>query len=201
MADAAEDVAGLPEGTLRLKWPNDLVVEVAGPRASLVGELDAAAASARLAAPVEIRKLGGVLGESDGLGTTDPRVVVGIGIDADWAAADFPVELAGSMTSLREASGGRPIDREHLLGEFLERLEVRHTALTEGTFDVGGWVARQATTGRVVLIETADDAVSGLAVGVDGASGALLLRGADGAEQAIHAGEVTRVRLAAPVEV
>ncbi len=27
MADAAEAVAALPPGTIRLKWPNDLVVE------------------------------------------------------------------------------------------------------------------------------------------------------------------------------
>ena len=30
MADAAEDVAGLPVGTLRLKWPNDIVVDRPG---------------------------------------------------------------------------------------------------------------------------------------------------------------------------
>ena len=29
MADAAEEVAGLPAGTIRLKWPNDLVIEPA----------------------------------------------------------------------------------------------------------------------------------------------------------------------------
>ena len=72
------------EGAIRLKWPNDLVIEVRGPDALLIGELDAPAAAARLAAPLELRKLAGVLGESDGLGTDDPRVVVGIGINADW---------------------------------------------------------------------------------------------------------------------
>ena len=66
-----------------------------------------------------LRKLGGVLGEADGLGTGDPRVVVGIGVNADWAAADFPPDLAPTMTSLREASGGRPIDRALLLDGFL----------------------------------------------------------------------------------
>jgi len=33
MADAAEDVAGLATDTIRLKWPNDLVVVAAGPGA------------------------------------------------------------------------------------------------------------------------------------------------------------------------
>ena len=82
------------------------------------------AAATRLAAPVDLRKLAGILGESEGLGTDDPRVVVGIGINADWRERDFPPDLAGSMTSLREASGGRPIDREALLAGFADRLEL-----------------------------------------------------------------------------
>ena len=48
-----------------------------------------------------------MLGETDGLGTHDPRAVIGIGVNTDWAAADFPPDLAASMTSLREA-GRRP---------------------------------------------------------------------------------------------
>ena len=39
----------------------------------------------------------------------------GIGINADWARDDFPPDIAAGMTSLRDASGGRPIDREALL--------------------------------------------------------------------------------------
>jgi BirA family biotin operon repressor/biotin-[acetyl-CoA-carboxylase] ligase len=199
MADAAEAVAGLSDGVVRLKWPNDLVVETAGPRASLAGELDAARARARLAAPLAIRKLGGVLGETDGLGTGDPRVVVGIGLNVDWAASDFPPALAGSMTSLREASAGRPVDREALLEAFLERLEPRHLALRDGRFDVAGWHARQATTGRIVTIREADGRESTTrAVGVDGVSGALLVEDEDapGGERALVAGEVVRLRLA-----
>ena len=82
MAEAAEAAADLPNGTIRLKWPNDLVID----------------------APDGWLKLGGVLGETEGLGTADPRVVVGMGINADWAKADFPADIAAGMTSLREAS-------------------------------------------------------------------------------------------------
>ncbi|MFH0750936.1 MAG: biotin--[acetyl-CoA-carboxylase] ligase, partial [Chloroflexota bacterium] len=92
MADAAEDVAGLRNHAIRLKWPNDLVIEATAPDAP---ETDAPASDA----PENdrtglgggaIRKLGGVLGESDGLGTDDPRVVVGIGVNAGWARGEFP---------------------------------------------------------------------------------------------------------------
>src|SRR5262245_32479998 len=156
MADAAEDAAGLPVGAIRCKWPNDLVIETGGPRALLVGDLTPEAASARLAAPLALLKLAGVLGESEGLGTGDPRVVVGIGVNADWPADAFPPDLASAMTSLREATGGRPIDREALLAGFLDRLEGRVEALRAGVFDVGTWADRQATTGRHVALEGPD---------------------------------------------
>lgn len=202
MCDAAEDAAGLPVGSIRLKWPNDLVVETAGPRALLIGVRDAGEAAARLGAPLALRKLAGVLGESDGLGTANPRVVVGIGINADWAAAGFPPELAGSMTSLREAAGGRPIDVEALLDAFIDRLEARTAALRTGYFDHAGWVERQATTGRLVSLEGPDAADAGpsapvRALGVDAPTGALVVEDATAAsgERLVHAGEVVHVRL------
>lgn len=206
MADAAEDAAGLSEGTLRLKWPNDLVVVRGGADAHLVGDVSAAEAQERRAAPMELLKIAGLLGETEGLGTDDPRAVVGVGINADWAAADFPTGLASSMTSLREVSGGRPIDRDALLDGFLDRLETRVGALRGGWFDVAGWTARQATTGHLVTLAAVDGTqTTAQAIGVDGASGALVISVDDGsgarAEQHIHAGEILRVRLAPAVEV
>lgn len=191
MADAAEDVAGLLTGTIRLKWPNDLVVVTAG--------TGAAEAPARLAGALEVRKLAGILGETEGLGTADPIAVVGIGINADWPAADFPTGLVDSMTSLREVSGGRPIDREALLDGFLARLETRLEALRGGRFDVAGWAERQVTTGRTVRLQGPNgDGELVRATGVDGASGALLVEAleSDGRvrDRAVLVGEVTHLR-------
>ncbi len=200
MCDAAEDTAGLPVGGIRLKWPNDLVVEIGGPNALLAGELTPGEAAARLAGPLELRKVAGILGETDGLGTESPTVVVGIGINADWERADFPPDIAHSMTSLRETSGGRPIDREALLESFLDHLEGRLDALRAGYFDIAAWHQRQVTTGRLVTVQAGDGSASEplLAVGVDASSGALVVEDATatGGERRIHAGEVVRVRLA-----
>ena len=200
MCDAGEDTAGLPVGSIRLKWPNDLVIETGGPHALLTGELSAEIAAARLAAPLSLRKLAGVLGESDGLGTDDPRVVVGIGINADWAARDFPPELAVTMTSLREASAGRPIDIETLLTAFMGHLEARIDALRAGYFDLSTWAERQATTGRRVTVD-GEAGLDGpvLALGIDAPTGALVIEdpGSPSGERLVHAGEVMRVRLVA----
>jgi BirA family biotin operon repressor/biotin-[acetyl-CoA-carboxylase] ligase len=169
MADAAEEVAGLADRSVRLKWPNDLVIATddAG-RALDPLALDDPGRTAT------VRKLGGVLGETDGLGTADPTVVVGIGLNTDWPAAAFAAELAASMTSLRSASGERPVDPVFLFDAFTSRLETRIEALFGGRFDVADWVDRQITTGRRIELVWPDDTVETvLARGVDGVEGGL----------------------------
>jgi BirA family biotin operon repressor/biotin-[acetyl-CoA-carboxylase] ligase len=209
MADTAEDVAGLRTGAVRLKWPNDLVIEADAPEddwanvpfgAAAGGPGNAAAEPVTGLGGGPIRKLGGVLGEADGLGTDDPRVVVGIGLNAGWARADFPAEIAPAMTSLAEASGGRPIERALLLDGFLSRLEARVEALRAGRFPMDDWTTRQVTTGRVVRLEGhGSEPEEVRALGLDPATGALLVADpmAPGGERAVHAGDVVHVRLAA----
>lgn len=196
MADAAEDVAGLAEGTIRLKWPNDLVVIAAGDGARIAGDPTAEEARALTRGEPSIRKLGGVLGETSGIGTAQPTAIVGIGVNADWQAAAFPPDLADAMTSLREASGGRPIDREALLDGFLDRIETRIEALRGGRFDVADWAGRQLTTGREVRLETPDGRAETVrALGVDPSTGALVVEG----ERQVFAGEIRHLRLGGTV--
>jgi BirA family transcriptional regulator, biotin operon repressor / biotin---[acetyl-CoA-carboxylase] ligase len=169
MAEGAESLAGIARGSIRLKWPNDLVVEDRG----------------------AVRKLAGVLGETDGLGTGDPRAVVGIGMNADWPVAEFPPDLADTMTSLREIAG-RSVDHEALLEAFLERLEPLVEDLRKGQFDGPGWRDRQATTGRDVdLIAPDGTRTTVRATGVDATTGALL---AD--DRPVLVGEIRHVRIA-----
>lgn len=201
MADAAEEAAGLPDRMVRLKWPNDLVIEAAG-EPNGHGPGPDPEHEDRTAAESTVRKLAGVLGESAGLGTVDPTVVVGLGINADWPAADFPPELAASMTSLREAAGGRPVDLVTLLDAFTSRLEVRIEALRGGRFDVADWFDRQVTTGREIVVVRPDGSTETVrAVGLDPASGALRVTsagtngGGDGVERSILVGEIRHVRL------
>jgi BirA family biotin operon repressor/biotin-[acetyl-CoA-carboxylase] ligase len=174
MAQAAEAVAGLATGTVRLKWPNDLVLE----------------------APEGVRKLAGVLGETDGLGTADPRAVIGLGVNTGWAAAAFPPDLVGSMTSLTAATG-RPLDDDALLAAFLRRLDELTTDLRAGRFDGAAWTGRQVTTGRTVRLERPDRTETVRATGVDAATGGLLVADttAPGRSRTVLVGEITHVRL------
>jgi len=178
MAEAGESIAGLSEGSISLKWPNDLVVE----------SFDS------------VRKLAGVLGETDGIGTDDPRAVIGIGANGDWPVDAFPADLAGTMTSLHALADGRPIDHATLLDAFIGRLERRILPLRDGRFDVDEWADRQVTTGRdVVLIAPDGDATTVRALGVDPSTGALVVADAalDGGRRTVVVGEIRHVRLPA----
>lgn len=190
MADAAEEVAGLPDRSIRLKWPNDLVIETVAGRA-------VAGPWREGDEPREIRKLAGILGETDGLGGPDPTAVVGLGINAGWHAEDFPPDLAHSMTSLSAASGDRPIDLVLLLDAFLGRVEARTEALRAGRFDVADWTDRQVTTGRVVRLEAGDGGIEDIrALGVDALSGALVVADANAprGERSVASGEIRHLR-------
>jgi BirA family biotin operon repressor/biotin-[acetyl-CoA-carboxylase] ligase len=180
MLDAAEEIGGLPDGTLGLKWPNDLVA-TPQPEGSE-------------AADPGFRKLAGVLAETSGYGDSLATAIVGIGVNVTWPSAAFPPGLRRTMTSLSELTGGRPIERDALLDAFLARLAVRYEALAGGRFDAGGWSARQRTTGRELEVALDRTRRTGTGAGVDPDSGALLLETADGVV-AVNAGDVMRCRL------
>jgi BirA family biotin operon repressor/biotin-[acetyl-CoA-carboxylase] ligase len=178
MAEACEVAAGLPAGTVQLKWPNDL-----------------AAIDARSGG---VRKLAGVLGETDGLGTEDARAVIGIGVNAEWKPEDFPKGLATTMTSLVELAPGQLIDREVILHVFLDNLRDAVSTLRDGTFPSEQWRWRQLTNGVAVRLEWPDgtsETVS--AVDVDAESGALIVGelGGGGPQRPVLAGEIQHLRL------
>jgi BirA family biotin operon repressor/biotin-[acetyl-CoA-carboxylase] ligase len=176
MAEAGESTAGLEPGTIRLKWPNDLVIET-----------DA------------VRKVAGVLGETEGLGTAEVRAVVGIGINAGWDRRDFPRAIADDMTSLSDAARkpAAAVDRERLVDAFLAGLEPRADALRDGTFDPDEWSARQLTNGRPVRLELPGGGIETVqALGVDPDSGALLVSNPrEGTRRSVLVGEIRHLRL------
>jgi len=168
MLDAA--TALLPPGAerLALKWPNDIVAVQEG----------------------RPRKVGGVLAETEVDGQRVVSAVVGLGVNVDWPATDFPPQLAVTMSSLREAGCG-PVDREILLSSWLAHLAPLYGQLLAGRFDGRRWADAQVTTAADVTVETGRSRLQGRAVGVDIESGALLLlEPASGEVRSVGAGEV-----------
>jgi BirA family biotin operon repressor/biotin-[acetyl-CoA-carboxylase] ligase len=163
---AASDACASVAGfAARLKWPNDLVVDD--------------------------RKLGGILAEAVVEGGRVRAVVVGMGLNVNWPTP-LPDDLAATATACNLVAG-HEVDRDALLGAFLERLAVRYDALDcASTLD--DVRARSATLGRDVRVELpADRVVVGRAVDL-AEDGALLVETRPGEVLRVSVGDVVHLR-------
>jgi len=95
------------------------VAEAAWPRAAVRWPNDVV---------VEGRKLAGILAE-----VRDGEVVVGIGVNANHEAGDFPADARIAPVSLRLLRGG-PVDRAALLANVLETVEARYREFEQSGF-------------------------------------------------------------------
>jgi BirA family biotin operon repressor/biotin-[acetyl-CoA-carboxylase] ligase len=149
-----------------IKWPNDVYVAE--------------------------RKVAGMLIES-GTDTAGRHfAVVGIGVNVNQHAADFPPELSDKAGSLRTAAGCS-FDRTALAATILRELESRLGEVGSGFAElVAEAGARSFLLGRWVQFRAGADIVEGLAEQLD-ENGHLLLRAADGSLDRLTAGEVTLI--------
>ena len=170
VAEAVRETTGVPA---ELKWPNDVVVDVAG---------DGVAAQGR-------RKVAGILTEALSQGrAAGGGVVIGIGVNV--GARAFPPELAARAAAL-EALVGCPVNRAILCAGILVRLtEWRRRMAAEGTgVVVERWRALSPSSrGAAVSWEAAGTDHHGVTAGVDD-SGALLVA-CGGRTERIVGGEV-----------
>ncbi len=166
------------------------------PQLSLVGGLaviDAVAAETGLTPgmrwPNDVmvgeRKVCGVLAEAATRadGGVD-RVILGIGLNVNQES--FPPDVAGRASSLRLLTG-RVHDRERLLATLLEALDARYREFLAESEDLrAAWRRHSVTLGAHVR---AADGREGVAVDLD-ETGALLVRGEDGALLRVVSGEI-----------
>jgi BirA family biotin operon repressor/biotin-[acetyl-CoA-carboxylase] ligase len=167
VADALHETCGLEA---RIKWPNDV----------LVGG----------------RKIAGILGEVRG-GEPEVRdLVVGIGVNVNHAAADFPASFAAGATSVRLETGV-PWDRAPILAGILEGFERRYARfLREGpAILLREWESLSALPkGAPLSVAGPAGRVEGVFSGIDD-EGALLLRGPHGEPHRIAFGEIVEALL------
>ena len=132
-------------------------------------------------------KLAGILTELRGGNDGLDFAVLGIGINVNQDAEDFPPDLQGAATSLRRATG-RAFDRTTLLAEALRALEHVYAGLDARRIREL-WTGKTRMLGEPVCVVTDAGPVRGVAEDV-GTDGALLVRGADGGVRRVLAGDV-----------
>lgn len=147
-----------------IKWPNDL----------LVGG----------------RKLAGILTELSAELDHIKHIILGIGIDVNLNASDFPTELRKLATSVKIETG-QSMNRAALATAVLRELDFDYDRLNRGQFEavVDEWEALCSTLGRNISIRVGDRSIQGRAESLD-ADGALLLRTQHGHLERIIGGDV-----------
>lgn len=171
--EALRELCSIP---IRIKWPNDLVVDEGDAR----------------------KKLAGILAEARTTSESIRDLVIGVGVNVNHRQDDFPPVIAARSTSLRIAAG-RPFPRALVAARILTRLDVWYTLwnrhgnepILESYAGAAPGLVGQAV--RVVGAAPQGAAVTGTTAGLD-ADGALLVAPVGGGENlVIRYGEVLRL--------
>lgn len=156
-----------------LKWPNDVLLQD--------------------------RKLGGILCEGHSQGPHQQVVVIGMGLNVNMVATDFPDELRQYSTSLRIHTQ-TDINRNMLLAHLLNSLELWYGQLSDGHLDSirAAYTSQCETLGRDLLVHLTNGEkfrAIGHAIGHDGALHVCLKDVPGSPVRIIHSGDVTHLNV------
>jgi len=159
----------LPPETIRIKWPNDVYVVLN---------------------PKERKKVCGILTEVNAEIDRVNYCILGIGINVNQKAQDFPEELRHKATSLALSSGA-PWNRVKLVTAFLARFETLYETFQQHGFQAikSLWEERAFPIGTPIQVHIQDQLVSGTYQGIT-EQGALLFGHPNGQLEMIHSGDV-----------
>jgi BirA family transcriptional regulator, biotin operon repressor / biotin---[acetyl-CoA-carboxylase] ligase len=148
-----------------IKWPNDI----------LVGG----------------RKVAGILTELNAELDQVKYVILGIGVDVNLQAGEFPGELRRVATSLK-VELGRAVPRAELAVAILRELDADYERVTSGGFSAVAeeWQEHCSTLGQLVVIRSGDRQLRGRAEAL-GEEGALLVRSEHGHLERAVGGDLT----------
>jgi BirA family biotin operon repressor/biotin-[acetyl-CoA-carboxylase] ligase len=154
-------------GLVQIKWPNDLWING--------------------------RKVAGILTELSAERNGINHVIVGVGINVNHRAGDFPPDLRTTATSLRRELH-RKADRLEILRLFLLNFEKEYAAYSRSRLKKSLPRVRKysALIGRQVTLQSGHTRLTGVVKDFD-PNGALILQTSTGLET-ITAGEVTVVK-------
>lgn len=158
----------LPDISVGIKWPNDLMINK--------------------------RKVSGILTELKAEADLLHYLIIGIGININSEEKDFPPELRNIATSLFLENNKTKISRQQLLCEILQELDdaYRRYFLENPAFIIKEWKKFDITLGRKITVKTIKGTFIGTAVDL-AADGSLILEEVGGKKRQFQAGEVTLV--------
>jgi BirA family biotin operon repressor/biotin-[acetyl-CoA-carboxylase] ligase len=153
---------------VKIKWPNDLMVDG--------------------------KKVGGILTEVRSLNDKIKYAAIGIGVNVNARAEDFPAALRSSVTSVADETG-RCFSRSEVISELLNNLELWYRKLLySGRFPLlEAWRKISSTIGKGVRVTLYSEVLSGFAEDIDD-SGMLILRLPSGERRKINSGDLTELR-------
>lgn len=151
------------------KWPNDVLVDG--------------------------KKICGILAEMNTKGERVNSVILGIGVNANFADDVLP-ELVNAHATSIEKEFGKKIRLESLLKELLEKMETIYGRYLETGFAplLEQWKQYAEFLGRMVVITDQEERLNGLALDVD-LDGALILKLEDGTKRRILVGDLVFAEL------
>lgn len=149
----------------KIKWPNDILVNN--------------------------KKMAGILAEAVTDMDSIEFIVVGIGLNINNQAGDFPSDFKMNATSAL-AENGQPASRVKTLQALLARFEGYYFQLTEGNFAPTLQKCRNLSLvlGQQVRLDTINGFLSGQAIGID-ENGFLMVRDHSGIIHTVISGEIT----------
>ncbi|MGF7184216.1 BirA family biotin operon repressor/biotin-[acetyl-CoA-carboxylase] ligase [Desulfitispora alkaliphila] len=158
---AVKNVTGVELG---IKWPNDLYYQG--------------------------KKVCGILTEMKAEVDLIDYVIIGMGVNVNQEAVDFPEELNDIATSVALASGQRAL-RQDIAAQILLELEREYVSFVGNGFEstLKRWQELDLTYGKEVLVQEFSHQYTGIAQGVD-ADGSLLVETEKG-RKAVSAGDVS----------
>ena len=150
---------------VEIKWPNDILISG--------------------------KKTAGILTEMSAELDRVRHVILGIGIDVNQDAGEFPADLRKIATSLKIESG-QTISRAALAVAILHELDEIYSRVCAGKFSEisDEWEEHCGTIGKDVTVQIGDRKIRGRAESLDD-EGALVLRTEHGRLQRITGGDVT----------
>lgn len=150
---------------VEIKWPNDILING--------------------------KKTAGILTEMSAELDRVRHVILGIGIDVNQDAQEFPADLRKIATSLK-IENSDSLSRAALATAVLRELDLEYSRISAGKFSAvaAEWMEHCATIGKDVTVQIGDRKIRGRAESLDD-DGALILRSEHGRLQRITGGDVT----------